>query len=228
MSCGIYKIENKINHHIYIGKAKNIENRWSAHLSEAKYNRKGCAALNHAINKYGKDNFILSIIENIPEEQYPLIASDRERFWINHYNSFKNPNHYNLTEGGQGTSGWHPSEEWKAKQSQLKKEYYQTKEGQERKKEHSIFLKQYWKTHAAPQIKHDKKWKVNHSKRMSGSNNPNYGKHSNGKKCLCIELNQIFQSTREASQKMGIAHTGIAAACRGIQKTSGGYHWKYL
>jgi hypothetical protein len=63
---------------------------------------------------------------------------------------------------------------------------------------------------------------------MSGSNNPNYGKHSNGKKCLCIELNQIFQSTREASQKMGIAHTGIAAACRGTQKTSGGYHWKYL
>jgi hypothetical protein len=63
---------------------------------------------------------------------------------------------------------------------------------------------------------------------MSGSNNPNYGKHSNGKKCLCIELNQIFQSTREASQKTGIAHTGIAATCRGAQKTSGGYHWEYL
>jgi len=48
------------------------------------------------------------------------------------------------------------------------------------------------------------------------------------KKCLCIELNQIFQSTREASQKTGIAHTGIAATCRGAQKTSGGYHWEYL
>ena len=73
MSCGIYKIENKINHHLYIGKAKNIENRWRSHLFEARNNKKGCTALNNAINKYGENNFILSIIENISEEQYSLI-----------------------------------------------------------------------------------------------------------------------------------------------------------
>lgn len=32
MSCGIYKIENNINHKIYIGQSKNIEKRWKSHI----------------------------------------------------------------------------------------------------------------------------------------------------------------------------------------------------
>ena len=35
MSCGIYKITNKINNKSYIGCSKNIEHRWIAHKSES-------------------------------------------------------------------------------------------------------------------------------------------------------------------------------------------------
>ena len=76
--------------------------------------------------------------------------------------------------------------------------------------------------------KHTKKWKQQHSQDMQGNKNPNYGKHTQGKRCLCIELNKIFESTREAEKIIGVSHTGIAAACRGVQKTAGGYHWKYI
>ena len=34
MSCGIYKITNKINQKIYIGKSIRIERRWSEHKAE--------------------------------------------------------------------------------------------------------------------------------------------------------------------------------------------------
>lgn len=36
MTAGVYKIENKINHKVYIGCSKNIENRWYHHKFEAK------------------------------------------------------------------------------------------------------------------------------------------------------------------------------------------------
>jgi hypothetical protein len=35
MSCGIYKITNKLNNHSYIGQSINIENRWSDEKSRA-------------------------------------------------------------------------------------------------------------------------------------------------------------------------------------------------
>jgi len=31
MTCGIYKIENNINHKIYVGQSRNIERRWQKH-----------------------------------------------------------------------------------------------------------------------------------------------------------------------------------------------------
>ena len=76
--------------------------------------------------------------------------------------------------------------------------------------------------------KHTEEWKKEHSRKMTGENNPNFGKHTSGKKCLCIELNQIFESTRQAGEVIGVSHQNIAAACRGDTKTSGGYHWAYI
>ena len=40
MISGIYKIENLINHHVYIGLSKDIPNRWRGHKSN--YNNPNC------------------------------------------------------------------------------------------------------------------------------------------------------------------------------------------
>lgn len=52
MSCGIYKIENLINHKIYIGQSINIEKRFLVH----KTSNDGCY-IHNAIQKYGIMNF---------------------------------------------------------------------------------------------------------------------------------------------------------------------------
>ena len=38
MTCGIYKIENKINGKLYIGQSINIEERWKNHKTHYKIN----------------------------------------------------------------------------------------------------------------------------------------------------------------------------------------------
>ena len=61
MSCGIYKITNKINQKCYIGCSKNIEKRWSSHKSESvldqfpQYNY----SIHKAFRKYGLDNLVI-------------------------------------------------------------------------------------------------------------------------------------------------------------------------
>ena len=221
---GIYKIENLITHNLYIGKAKDIAHRWAEHKSDAR-RKKDDYPIHLAIQKYGEENFQITILEIMTEEEYKQYSNKRERFWIEYYNTYNNPNHYNLTPGGDGGYNKVLTQEEKDKISKGLKKYYQTPEGQQQAKKHSQFMKEHPVT---KHIKHTEEWKKEHSERMKGEKNPNYGKHSRGRRCKCIETQKVYESTRQAAKELNIAHTGIAAACRGAQKTAGGYHWEYL
>ena len=53
-------------------------------------------------------------------------------------------------------------------------------------------------------------------------------KKSKDKQVKCIELNRVFQSLSDAARELNLDKSNISKACRGVQKTSGGYHWKYV
>lgn len=98
MTCGIYKIENKINGKIYIGQSINIERRWSEHKSRSlseTYNKDYNMKIYKAIRKYGLNNFKLSIIEECSEDK----LKDKEIYWINYYNSMDSDFGYNTDNG---------------------------------------------------------------------------------------------------------------------------------
>lgn len=78
MTCGIYKIQNKINNKIYYGQSINIEERWKQHIRD-KERRQG--KLYNAFNKYGIDNFDFKIVEEIKEEDQSLLT-ERETYYI--------------------------------------------------------------------------------------------------------------------------------------------------
>ena len=66
------------------------------------------------------------------------------------------------------------------------------------------------------------------------SYNINYGtandrrRKASSKPVFCIELNQVFDSAKQAEQ-LNYAHsTAICGCCQGKQKTAGGYHWQYV
>ena len=63
---GIYKITNKINGKIYIGQSNDIERRFKEHMTKGERSR---ILLDHAIKKYGPDNFSYEVIEECTEEE---------------------------------------------------------------------------------------------------------------------------------------------------------------
>jgi len=123
----IYKITNTINKKLYIGKttAQNPINRWYRHLSIAKnkttFNR-AYQLVHKSINKYGKKNFTFEVIEECSSEALGL---DREKFWIDFYKTnvlkYGSVFGYNLTEGGDGSSGFKHSKSARAKMSRDRK-----------------------------------------------------------------------------------------------------------
>ena len=91
----IYRYTCKLNRKAYIGKSMTyrFEYRqfchWHYKDTKTKFGR--------AKQKYGKENFVLDILEeNIPKNQ----LSEREKFWIKKYNTLITG--YNSTPGGEG------------------------------------------------------------------------------------------------------------------------------
>lgn len=89
----IYKITNLINNKFYIGKTiKPIQNRFLEHI---KSSVKSKTILHKSIAKYGKDNFIIELIDSDIHSLDEL--NEKEKFYISKLNP-----EYNMTLGGDG------------------------------------------------------------------------------------------------------------------------------
>lgn len=94
----IYKITNTLNNKVYIGQTvKTVEKRFQQHKNNSNKSYFSQIVLYKAFNKYGIDNFICEEIEQVPNE----LLNDREKYWIEYYNSYFEG--YNSTLGGRAT-----------------------------------------------------------------------------------------------------------------------------
>lgn len=93
----IYKITNDINDKIYVGKTNlSLEKRFQEHIQDAQRKTQQHRPLYNAINKYGKEHFTISLIEECSSSE----ASEREIYWIGFYEGYEKG--YNATLGGDG------------------------------------------------------------------------------------------------------------------------------
>lgn len=98
---GIYKWENLINHKCYIGQSIDLNKRIAHHFSNIKNGRYD-NPLYRAINKYGLENFDVAIIEVLEaSDDLKSKLDEREKYYIQKYNSY-GKNGYNQTLGGDG------------------------------------------------------------------------------------------------------------------------------
>lgn len=90
----VYKITNIVNGNYYIGQTKqSIEKRFRQHLNKR---NSGATILRHAIEKYGKTNFIIEIIEEYDSRDD---VNYGEKCWISKLSPI-----YNISNGGIGGS----------------------------------------------------------------------------------------------------------------------------
>lgn len=158
----IYKITNKINGKIYIGKTKyNIDSRYKSHIKQAIKNKElniTSSKLYNAFNKYGVENFVIEQIEECPYD----ILSEREIYWIKELDS-RNPSiGYNICKGGECGPG-----------GPMFKGH---KHSEETKKQMSLNRKGEKNANYGNRWNQSDKLKELHSKLSSGENNGMYGK----------------------------------------------------
>ncbi len=88
---GIYCITNKINGKKYIGQSLDIERRFRNH-------KKAChnIYLRRSVEKYGLDSFLFEILEEVSEE----LLEEKERYYIDLFNTRDPSKGYNLKDAG--------------------------------------------------------------------------------------------------------------------------------
>lgn len=212
----IYKITNKINNKIYIGKTSStIQKRWKQHLSDYKRDSFEKRPLYNAMKKYGEENFSIEEIEEVEES----LLSEREIYWIEYYNSYKNG--YNATLGGEGTTLYNYQEIYDLYKSGLFiKEiaarlnacqetisYVLSSYGIDKNEK---LKRSYLKTEK-PVIQLDK---------------------NNSFICQYLSLRQaareLCSDPKNKCTNVNAAKTHISEVCKGQRKTAYGYKWRFL
>lgn len=95
----IYLITNDVNSKVYIGQTvQSLNKRFNGHCCYSKSDRTVNMHIKRAIHKYGKDKFHIKLIEECPLDK----LNEREKYWINFYDSYNTG--YNLTLGGQDSN----------------------------------------------------------------------------------------------------------------------------
>ena len=202
----IYKIENQINHKIYIGKTNytNPQKRWKQHQADSKKDSCNHRALYRALNKYGVENFSFEIIE---ETQNP---EEREKYYIALYNTYHNG--YNETLGGDGASYLNLPEQDICK----------------------FYLKPHTLIETSQYFNHDietiKQILYKYNIQIVSGQEINKQKFSLPVAKLnkkTGEIIEIYSSISEAERNNN-CHTHIKDVCHGKRISAGGYRWKFI
>lgn len=200
----IYKVTCKNTNKIYIGKSEStVAERWKGHCRAAFLESHGDYnfPFHRAIRKYGMDNFIIETIDTSNDSEE---LKEKEKYWINFYNSYYKG--YNATLGGDGNCKYNYDE--------IVNYYLQNN--------NSITLTcQHFK------IYDQVVYAALKSKNIDYKNLPK----QHGKKCkqkiLCVELNRIFNSMNEIDKYFNkIVHPNIRRCLNGTTKKAYGYTWK--
>lgn len=107
---GIYKIENLINHKVYIGQSIDIYTRWFTHKEKLRKGTGHNKYLQSAYNKYGEENFEYSIICRCSKEE----LDEKEIYYISLYNSTDKRYGYNFERGGNNKFHGAPLKDYEA------------------------------------------------------------------------------------------------------------------
>lgn len=231
----VYVHTNKINGKVYVGQTvygDNPNSRW----------RNGTGYVHspyfyNAIQKYGWDNFEHEIIaSNLTKEE----ADNFERLLIVTMNTFNNKFGYNMTLGGEGSSGRHPTEETRRKTSEALKGIKRSDETKAKIGRASLG-RNVGRKHTKEELEKMKNKRIRRQTKKGESALKNVPKSedtkrkiqnsSHKKSVLQKDLNgkilNQYISLSEASRVTGVNLGNISSCCNGRVLTAGGFMWDF-
>lgn len=202
------------------------------YVGKGKGNRayeKGCRRnqyWNRVVSKNGGKFIVLKLAENLLESlafdlEIALIAKFRQQGVIL----------CNMTDGGEGTSGWKPSAETRQKRSKAMMGENNPSFG---KKASAESRKRQGEAQKGKKASAEARKKQSEAKK--GEKNSNFGNtgiksiFSKPVQKIDRETNQvleIFPGLCEAERKTGIYQSSISKVCNGKLKSAGGYIWRF-
>lgn len=200
----VYIIHNDINDKKYIGKTSHtVEYRWNLHKRDFKYFN---YPLYNALKKHGVEHFWAEALEECDDS----ILSDREQYYIDLYDTYRNG--YNATLGGEGLRKYDYD-----RILSLWQDGYTIK---------AISKKIGANSDVIGRILGD--FGVTKAERMrccTGANRKTVAQYD-----LNGNLVRLFPSASEAARQTGLDQSNISSCCRkaGYSKTCGGYRWAYV
>jgi hypothetical protein len=189
---------------------------------------------NRIANKHGYEVHIL--FENVSID----FAKEKEKEFISLYGRINlgTGTLCNLTNGGDGITGWEPTsetlEKMRAAQKNKNVDYLmhpdviakraQSNTGKKRTPEQCERLAAWQRGVKKPKglIEKIKKTKLL-PENIEKSRN-----QINCKKVICINNNTVYRSAAEASRQLGVNRSAISMCCSGVRKTAGNLNFKFF
>lgn len=206
-SSGIYKIENKINGKVYVGKTVNFRKRYVSYKASY-YNRTERqinSYLMNSIDKYKPENFTFSILESCSIDD----LAEKELFWMVELESTNLEKGYNLRMDSSTGMVTHDSTREKIS-NRLKKEY---SDGTRSAEAIGVFFSEMWKDE---ELKDQMRQQVSESRRSFFIQSTKDGKVI----AVWNGINQIMNHNRDYKWQ------NVYAACNGSKKNYRGFLWK--
>jgi group I intron endonuclease len=216
----IYLITNKNNGKLYVGQTINdpiqrfMEHCWDVSRS--------VRPLQNAIKKYGKDNFTIEVLAKATSLEE---LSQLEKHFIKELNTRNKDIGYNLTEGGEGVSGYIPTKEVRERISlSQKKRFKDRPESNYMKGRVGELSPFYGKKHSEETIQIMSLSKL-------GENNPFHG-HAHPRRRPIVCINKDLTESRyncaySAANALNLDPREIHKVCKGKRKTHKGYSFYY-
>ena len=195
----VYIHTNMVNMKRYVGiTSKKPEHRW---VGGRGY--KDNPHFNNAIIKYGWDSFIHDVVF---DELSRNEAIELEKLLIATFRSQDQRFGYNMTSGGDGTPGYIPSDETRAKLSFARRKENLSEDTLRRRSEGL----------------RGRKFTEDHKRKIGDGN-------SKAINMLTIdgEFIKSFRGAHDAELELGINHSHISQCCNGKRQTTGGYRWEF-